>query len=238
MTQTSLLDVDLRNRTSFCSTKILVATVFILFLLHWCGFYSARLFGEDYFVSRQLIKLFWLDREYNIPSWFSSCILWSCGAALLIIAAIHQSKKGQFSRHWFLLGMAFLLISMDEAVAIHEWMIIPIRESLGVSGIFYFAWIIPALVLIVIGGLAYIPFLRYLPKNLRRLFLVSAVFFISGAIGMEMLGGAASSGEIGIWVYQIVMPIEELLEMFGVVLFLHGLIAVIVSKQKTRTETV
>jgi len=231
MTQKSSLVVDLRNKSSFDATKFLGTAVVILFLLHCCGFLADKFLGGEHFISRQLVKLFWLDREYNIPSWFSSCLLWSCGIALLIIAVFVQPDKGRFSRHWFILGMVFLLISMDEAVAIHEWMIAPVRELLGVSGIFYFAWTIPVMIILVLGGLAYIPFLRSLPRNLSRLFIISAILFVSGAIGMEMLGGAAVSGELERSVYQIVMPIEELLEMSGVVLFMHGLIAVIVSKQ-------
>ena len=45
-----------------------------------------------------------------------------------------------------------------------------------------------------------------------------------------MVGGAASDELISRSAYQVVMPLEELLEMSGLVLFIHGLMAVIATE--------
>lgn len=229
MNDSHVFGVDLRNRFSSRITLTLSFSTLALFLMHWVGFWAASFLGDDHQVTRQTVKLFWLDREHNVPSWFSSSLLWTCGVTLLLIAMIKQNKITEYVFHWALLGLVFLVLSMDEAIAMHEWLIEPVRNALGVSGIFHFAWIIPAIILLLIGGIFYIPFLRYLPTNLRVLFILSGAIFLLGAIGMEMIGGAAMSGEISIDHYQIFMPIEELCEMLGLVLFIHGLSAVLAS---------
>ena len=109
----------------------------------------------------------------------------------------------------------------------HEWLIGPVRRTLDVSGIFHFAWVIPAICVLAIGLLIYIPFLRYLAPALRNLFIIAGLLYLSGAIGLEMLGGAAASGTLDRFIYQFSMPFEELLEMLGLVAFAHGLTAVI-----------
>lgn len=200
--------------------------------MHVCSVLAASNLGEDHFVSRQLVKFFWLDSEYNIPSWFSSSLLWLSGVLLIAIAFFVQTERRNYSAHWMLLGFAFLVISMDEAIAVHEWLIEPVRAAFNTTGIFYFAWIIPAAVVLIVGLVAYIPFLRYLPDRTRSIFVNAGILYVSGAIGMEMIGGAAHSGEISRSFYQIAMPIEEMLEMCGIILFIYGLVAFIFHDSK------
>jgi len=217
--------VDLGNPFSKRVSLLLGAVVLSLFALHWAGVFASQALGEEHFVARNLVKLFWVDLEYNVPAWFSSCLLWTCGFLMLGNGLLQQGEGAGFKAHWIILGIVFGLMSLDEAIAVHEWMIVPLREALDLGGVFYFAWVIPAIVILVLGVVLCVPFLRSLPSNLRRVFITGGSVFIAGAIGMEMLGGAAKDGYFADITYYYLMPVEELLEMTGIVIFIHGLTA-------------
>jgi biotin transporter BioY len=55
----------------------------------------------------------------------------------------------------------------------------------------------------------------------RQYLIASAIIYITGALGMELLGGLYREDR---WAGVIVTTIEETLEMVGVVLFIRGLL--------------
>ena len=72
---------------------------------------------------------------------------------------------------------------------IHERLRVPVRNSLGVSGLLYNAWVIPYGIALVVFVIAYLRFLMSLPKKIMILFIVSGATFVAGAIGFESLSG-------------------------------------------------
>lgn len=107
------------------------------------------------------------------------------------------------------------------------------NKLLDTSGIFYYAWFIPYGIVIIILGIAYFKFFMSLPKRILRLFIFSAILFISGAIGMEAIGGMYDEkyGQDNLG-YYLLYTIEELLEMFGSILFFYALLSYIKTKFK------
>ena len=68
-------------------------------------------------------------------------------------------------------------------------------------------------------------FLRKLPAETRRNLLVAGAVYVAGALGMEMAGGYYFSvDEVPDFTYAMMAIVEESLEMFGVILFLRGLL--------------
>lgn len=207
------------------SISVFLAILFLL-IMHIGGLASSEYLGAEHFVSRQLIKLFHFDAEHNIPSWFSSVLLWTCGLALISVAFIENKKKLRQWLPWLLLGFLFFLLSMDESVALHEWMIIPMREIVRDSNVFYFAWIIPGFIFVILTALLLIPFMLKLPVTTLKIFIISGSVFIIGALGFEMIGGYISSfpkTNSSSLDYFMIMTLEELFEMIGLVMFLHGI---------------
>jgi hypothetical protein len=74
-------------------------------------------------------------------------------------------------------------------------------------------WVIPAGLLAMVVGLIYLRFLRHLQRETRRVFVISGILFIAGAVGMEMIGARFSSHGLraGAW-FAVLVTIEELLE--------------------------
>lgn len=146
----------------------------------------------------------------------------------LLLASIATEKRcgrDPYRWHWAFLSFTFLMLSMDEAAEIHEVSIRPLRDFFDAGGLFYFAWIIPAMVLVVLFGIAYLRFLGDLPRTTRYLFVSAAGIFLAGALGVEMLGGkyAEEHGHNNV-VYVSYVHVEEFLELMGMVLFIYALL--------------
>ena len=126
-------------------------------------------------------------------------------AALLFLAALQAESQGRgHTRSWLALAAAFAYLSLDEATGIHEVFIEPLRGAFGLSGIFYWAWVLPALVLVGGFGLAMVPFLLSLPRRGAALFIASGALFVRGAFGLS-----------GIFYWAWVLPALVLVGGFG-----------------------
>jgi hypothetical protein len=165
-----------------------------------------------------------LDGENNIPAWFSSLLLAFCAFLLLLIVLVKRNSLDPWLLQWKFLSSVFVMLSADEVVQAHE-RAIALREPLGLGGPFYFAWVLPAAILVVIFGFAYLRFVIALPHRTRWLFVVAAAMFVGGALGMEMIDGAYASayGEQNL-TYALLTCGEEALEMAGLAVFAYALI--------------
>lgn len=190
--------------------------------------------GLLYEFSSTFMQQFDLDRERNIPSWFSSLLLFTNALLLALIAGEMLQMHERWWLHWCGLAFIFLMFSLDETVSFHERTIEPIREAFDLSGPFFFAWVIPAMVLLAVFGALYLRFTLALPRRTLWLFALAAVLYIGGALGIEMLGGMYGSRAAGKWnevlVYGLITLVEESLEMLGQVVFFYGLMDYIQSK--------
>lgn len=79
--------------------------------------------------------------------------------------------------------------------------------------------------LVLLLAVTYWRFLLHLPFRSRMLFLTSAVVYVGGALGMEMVGGwYAQNYGSGNLSYVAIATLEETLEMLGVVIFIYALL--------------
>jgi len=170
-------------------------------------------------------SLFDFNGEMNIPAIYSFMTLFLCSILLSILSVI-QKIKVQSYLPWLGLAVCFLFISIDEIAQIHECINIPIREELNLSGPFFFSWIIPYGLGVIVLLLMYLRFLFRLPKRILILFIVSGVIYILGAIGFEILEGMEYdlNGDYYSVQFCVLYTIEEFLEMLGVATFLYSLL--------------
>jgi hypothetical protein len=182
---------------------------------HWLG--HDRLLG--------FVRLFYVDGEGNVAAWLSSALLLVC-AALLALAGLDVRLERRDRRAWWGLAAVFLYLSIDETAQVHEMVVEPVRRLTGVGGpLLHVAWILPALVLVALLGVALAGFMARLPRGTRRRFVVSAVVFLAGAVGMELAGGVHSARDgFETATYAVMAGVEELLEMAGVVFFARALV--------------
>ncbi|MCQ3938847.1 MAG: hypothetical protein DPW18_17645 [Chloroflexi bacterium] len=172
-----------------------------------------------------LMSAFYLDAESNIPTFANALLLFIPALLLAAIGAWKSVVGDRFRFHWFALALIFLLLSFDEAAALHERLIKPMRAIAGAEGIFYFAWVIPGLAAAALFGLAFLMFFLHLETRFKILFFLSLAVYIGGVIGGEMVSGyfAANLGQKN-FTYAVIASFEESVEMFGASLIIYSLL--------------
>lgn len=102
-----------------------------------------------------------------------------------------------------------------------SWELITASNS---CGIFYFAWVIPALLFLAGFGIAYVPFLRHLELRFRRLFVIAGFLYVTGVLGFELVSGyVADVYPDEILVRGLLATLEDFFEMLGIIAFLYAL---------------
>lgn len=208
------LTIRLRSVMLFLSAAVAVVVLLslvqdvLIFMVPEAGL-SERIYRLD------------VDTEQSLPTWFSSGLMLVCALTLLAIAA-QVKDEGLFKAlPWFLLSAAFFYVSLDEAISLHEWMSAVLGPRMDNTGLFYFAWTLPALVLSIAGLVCFLPFILRFSGLDRTLLIGSAVVFLSGALGVEMLSGKeVEAAGIATAKYRLLITVEETLEFSGVLLFL------------------
>ena len=173
-------------------------------------------------IAERYLSMADLNAEGNLPTFYSTLLLLSASAILLVIAT-----KGKQKFYWYFLGVLFFFLALDENIGIHERFDTLTRSVLVTepSGIFYFSWIIPyGIALVILLAFLY-KFIWNLPNKTKFLFIISGLIFVSGAIGLEMISGvyAENSGFLT-RSFRILTFFEEILEMTGVSLFIFALL--------------
>ena len=171
---------------------------------------------------KPVLQIFNLDAEACLPAWYSSTLMMLCALLLAGHAAILR-KRSRDARRWGILAVLFVYLSLDEQAGIHE-LGGNISRLYDFQGFLRFSWVVVAAPLIVIGGLYFLPFLRRLPSPFGRRFFWAGVVFVTGAFGMEMIGGYVSDHFGRELAFGVEVIAEESLEMIGLTLFFGALL--------------
>lgn len=187
----------------------------------------ASVLQDVLFVGRDKTSKIWMldvDVEQSIFTWVSVLAFFFAAQLLFWIGREKFATGDRFRWHWCFLAAVFLMLSLDEFSSLHEKVSAVLARQFDNTGVFYFAWAAPAGVLSLLGLAAFIPFIRSFPPRHGRLLLLSALIFLFGAVGMEMIGGAiAESYGLGSMSYRLATTVEEGAELAGVLLFIYVL---------------
>jgi cytochrome bd-type quinol oxidase subunit 2 len=175
---------------------------------------------------KAIMRLFDVNSEKNVPSWFSSMLLMGCALVSALLAALGRRGGGRDAGYWAALAAVFSLLSLDEAAALHERLGGPVAEVLGAGtrGALHFAWVVPGVILALVVGLAFLRFVVGLPPSTRRLVVGAAALYLTGAVALEAVGGMVLEAQGHRAMYLLVTAAEEGLEMAGSVLFLYAVL--------------
>lgn len=174
--------------------------------------------------NRFTFSFFNLDVERNVPTSFQALLLLANAVLFGGIAALKWSVADRWRWHWTLLSVIFLLLTWDEIIEVHEHFI-HILKPLGLSGIFYFAWIIPAAVAVAIIGMAYLRFILAMSDPPRTRLIIAGIIYLTAIFPFEAIGGwyfERIDEQINIQ-YVVLTTIEESFEMVALILLLHTL---------------
>jgi hypothetical protein len=216
--------------------KLLYCIGFLVFA-NILGIISKLVFNHHY--CHGLIPMFDFDAEMNFPTFYSSITLLFSSVLLAIIAFCHKKAENPYWL-WGGLSIIFLFLSIDEFGSLHERFEAPCLSLLENSGclelskIFFYAWVIPYGLALIAFVALYLKFLFKLPRKTMILFIVSGIIYVTGAVGLEVLGGIEdrlhSSNTL---IYLVLCTIEESLEMLGIAIFIYTLLSYISEQFKS-----
>lgn len=197
--------------------------VFSLALVNIAIQFSNYILGYDHLL--RYARLLTFEGSAKIPKWLASSNLLICALLLATIACAKTRQGDCFSRHWIALGFIFCAISLEDAVGFHELATEPLRSALHATGFLYHSWTILGLIFTPIGALIYCKFFFHLPLKIRQLFLLAAMLYVGGALGMEILRGPYNAvyGDENM-IAAILRTLEEFCQMFGIVIFIYALL--------------
>jgi hypothetical protein len=174
-----------------------------------------------------LRQIFDVDEEDSLPTWFSTVILFLAASLLFLISKRKRADRDRWTPYWTGLSLGFVFLSIDEIAGFHEMLNSKIETS----------WVIPAgIVLAFILG-AYISFVFHLPPRTRALFLVSGAIFLGGAMGVEIsTDWYATEKLLNTLAYNLWTPVEEGMEMGGVILFIYALVRYMAGEPESQVD--
>ncbi|MEQ1921586.1 MAG: hypothetical protein ABL952_03670 [Pyrinomonadaceae bacterium] len=222
LAQPNSISIETRPIVTFLAVMmslLLLASTAVLIADGLTG-YNVKMIGR-------MSKLLSVDQELNAPAFFSTLILLFSSGLLAAITYLKRQERSKYVWHWALLAFGFLFMAFDEMASFHERLIEPMRALLGEKdlGIFYFAWVVPAIGLVLFLGFIFLKFWWELPPKTRLLVFVAAALYLSGAIGVELIDGkfAEIAGKNNL-TYTLLTSMEEVLEMAGVIVFIKALL--------------
>ena len=138
-------------------------------------------------------------------------------------------------KDWRLLSKIFIFLALDEALQIHEILIIPgLRHQ--VHPALVSTWVVPYAGLALIVLWRFRRFLGSIPKATASRLLQSGAVYIGGAIGMEMIGSFAVRSSLirlhSLW-YGAITGLEEALELLGIILLIDALLRALLDQRNS-----
>jgi hypothetical protein len=211
------------RHTLYLYLGILLGVVLALGILHW------------FFADLRVGRVYWfnLDKERNIPTWFSGTLFFLFGCAAMVAYYWEQKRNAEgqpcfrLPLLWIGVGLVGFFMSLDEITILHEnlyW-----REIRQASGKFAGPWkyltqwqilFAPAIILV----LAYLVLFfsnRFSVSRDARHSTFAGIGCWLGALFLEGLRGTFK--QAGAEEYTFAVLIEEVLEMVGALFLLASI---------------
>lgn len=197
-------------------TVALVCCTGLLFAAGVVGQVSTYVFGHGRLLG--FVRLFHLDGEANATTWFNSMLVLAAALACLAMALAERLPRSP--RMWWVLAVTFAVFSLDEFASLHELSSESLRELWQTSGLLHYPWVLAGAVVAGLVAALCMADVRRLPRRTAQLVILSGAIFVTGAIGVEVIGAWWSSnhGELNL-TYQSITAVEETLELAGLALF-------------------
>lgn len=174
------------------------------------------------------------DREGNIPSWYNAILFVIAAWASWINSKYAAALDPRQARHWFVISIVLIVLSVDELAALHE--LLSAFKSLQTA--VNFGWIVILGPLAALLGLWFIPFLLRVPRTISVYLLAAGIVYLTGAVALEVVGGQIVEGIVHVprsemspeqWAqiarnrtYLLEVAFEESCEQCGLILYIYA----------------
>ena len=183
-------------------------------------------FGYDY--AKGMVPLFRLNAEANLPTVFSFFLILTSSALCWLISRACARQHPVRSFAWAALSVIALFLAIDEGFTIHELLDTYPQWTEGLfeaRGVLHGPWVVVYGAGVLVFILVFLPFFFSLPTKYKLIFSACVIIYVSGAIGLEMVGAAELDATgLETLYYEVVNSIEEMMEMSAVALAIYGLL--------------
>jgi len=203
--------------------KYLAVSTFILIVLNLLVIISYKMHIN--FPARDK---FFFNQENGIPAFFSVFLILISASILGLIALTKKKDKDDFAKHWVILTVIFISLAADEMASIHEFLGDPISDTFRFTGFLKFSWVIGGVLVVAVFLFSYLKFFLALSNNMKVWFFISGATYVTGALGLEMVGGTMFVDNLDFrnqsLAYMLTTTVEETMEMIGLLLFIYTLL--------------
>lgn len=203
------------------SLALVGVTLAILATHLFMQYLNLNVYQEQNGVVFELSNRLDLDDETSVPTWFSQTLLFTIGVGALTAAYLQKQKAKR--RLWALIGTLGILLSIDEAAALHEFAL----QSL--HNVFFLdtsptadknAWVLIVPIILIFALVLAWKSIRLLPKRTVALFVLGGAIFLAAAVIIDALSSTIAPNT---FLYQGVMVgIEEFFELLGSIIVLFA----------------
>ena len=161
--------------------------------------------------------LFDVNTEATVPTWYSAGLLLAVAAACGLLAVVATAVNDAAGRRWAVLGLVFVGMSLDEAVALHERLGTGVTDTLGVEGTgpLQHSWVVAGVVLAAALAVVTARAIVSLPRHRRLWVALGLGIYVGGALGLEAVSGVVLDTAGDGLEYAAVTWAEEGAEMVG-----------------------
>lgn len=212
---------------SYKIRRVLFLIIIFLVSASIAGSVMQYVFGLDNTFVNVFIRFFNLALEHNVPTLISFLFLIAASGISALIWLINSKDEDAAQKvpgnSWLLLASIFLFLSFDEALQIHETFNTFSSAAVQISPLFYYSWTIPYGILALIIPFFLLKLLRSLPKKTAKLFIISGILYVGGAIIFEFLEGySVQLYGVGNIADVILYTVEETCELCGIALYIYA----------------
>jgi len=195
----------------------------IIFVLHVVLKYiSVRIFNEQHGSFFELSARFDVNDENSVPQWFSSLLFLSVGIGALFAAYLQTQKSNR--AFWTVTGIIGLLLSLDDAATLHEYVLQNIHNVFFLDtapSFFVNAWLIVLPFVLVLGAILAWWAWQVLPRRTMILLVIGGMTYVLGKILMDSLANTTTDMFIDRGIMQ---GLEKIFQYTGISIVLYGII--------------
>jgi len=171
-----------------------------------------------------IIRLFDLNHEKNVPTWYASMLLLVCALLLAFICCIARQAQDPRAVAWGCLSAALLSLSIDESAAIHEQVVPRLRSELPTTGSLLMVWLVPLVILLLGMSLVGLWLLVGIPASVRLLFVVAVSLYVVSTLVLDQIGSRLFElHDQSPW-YAVLTSLEEIGESVGALVLVYALL--------------
>lgn len=214
--ESSIIRVQLAPRAV---GRLLTLIIGVLTFAHLAILWSRYYAGHDRLLG--LAALFNLDREGNIPTYFSGLQLLFAGLFVASIALTLQRRRERGYRTWWVLAAVLTFMSIDEVSQIHENFYMLVEKFPALTAVMGGrAWVFVGLLIVAVVGAYFIPFLFRLPTKTRWGYIAAGGLFVIGAAGLEVVEALVRRSQGRGLAVALTATAQEVLEMASIAYFI------------------